>query len=278
MLIAVASMRTVAVSAPSPSDPQREKHDVADRVEATLRQASYLEIEGTIHQFDLHERGGTMVGGREPVTFRSRMAERRFRTDVYRNGGLVAAFSLLDGRIQEYRPAACDRPLLEYDAPYSNGAADSVNHEEYDCLIGTEMQSWVRVEPNDDGHTPLDHAAFLARTIREAQREADAVVEGQACFVYRRIFPPLPDDDWRPPEHALYIDKHTFLVRRWDTLNSGVHRIRYYQLIEARPEPPADVPWRIAVGDGAEKTPVAAVSLEPLKGWFDEPVGAGADD
>jgi hypothetical protein len=271
VLFMLATSPSKDASKRSVDDQEELRKDVAGRVEMALRVMAYLEMEGTIQQFDLiPERSGEPIGGFQPVTFRTRMAHQRFRTDVYREEKLIAAFSLMDGRIQEYRPQMNDRPLLEYDAPASHGTGDPVSKGEYDCLVGTQTYSWVRVGVDSEFSSVMSQADVFARFIRDGHREADAHVSGHDCYVFRRIFGVVPGSEERMPEHALYVDKETYVVRRWDTLNSGIHRIRFYHDIRVSGQPVADVVWKITASDRAEERPVEAVKLDGEKGWFSD--------
>jgi hypothetical protein len=214
----------------------------AQRVERVLREARSAVIHGKVHQEDLIGQPETVTAGLDPIEFRSRMTPDRLRSDVFKDGELIAAFSWVNGRIQEYRPRMKNRPLLEYDAPQKYGTDDTVLKTEYDCLIACATESWVG---------PHSHkASFFRGVIESAEQVADVQIGDRACIVFRRAWSREADDPTQPPlqfEQVLYVERESSLVVRWDTVNSGVRRIREYQYEKFDRGALDDTAWRITL-------------------------------
>lgn len=242
---------------------QPSKNEIADKVERTLREAKYLEIAGTVQQFyQGNADPSRVVGGLEPVRFHAHMAPGRLHTEVFKDGVLIAAFSLFNGRCQEYRPAEKDRPLFEFDAPYVNGAAETVSTSPLDCLFASETISWVGVPKGSVDIPAMDKAASMAAKIAEGQQEADMRLGSRDCWVFRRNYHATDKNGEQVGGADLvYVDKATCLPVRWETFHhQGIHRVRNYETIRALESAPADFHWTIEVNAavGAASAPQAS--------------------
>ncbi len=219
------------------------REEIAQRVEDTLRNAAFCEVTETVTQIPIGD-GGKLKSGAGPVVVHSIMRKDGFKSLVYMNGKLIMAFAFCDGRVEEFRPRAKNRPLLQYDATSISGMEDSVLQEEEDCLIGGLTFSWVGV-PTKSGVDPAaDRAGSYGNKIRNGEQGADVQEQGRTCVVFREI---IPVGD-RQLENVLYIDKTSFLVLRWDTFQPGVQRIRICNKIQVSDAVPQNLDWHIAVG------------------------------
>lgn len=222
------------------------REEIAQRVEDTLRNAAFCEVTVTVTQIPIGD-GVKLKSGTGPVVVHSIMRKDGFKSLAYMNGKLIMAFAFCDGRVEEFRPRAKNRPLLQYDATVLQGMEDSVLQEEEDCLVGGLMFSWVGVPPPKSGVDPAgdgDKAGLYGNKIRNGEQGADVQEQGRTCFVFREI---IPVGDIQI-EHVLYIDKTSFLVLRWDTFQPGVQRIRICNKIQVSDSVPQNLDWHIAVG------------------------------
>ncbi|MEI7457595.1 MAG: hypothetical protein WCK93_12825 [Nitrosomonadales bacterium] len=215
------------------------QNEIGGHVETVLRNAVCIEFIVNVHQIALKD-GIKLASGTDPVMCKSVMAKNAFRSEVFKADKLIAAYSLVDGRTQEYRPRQKHRPLFEYDAPHINGIDDCVLHEAEDCLVGTAISnSWVGVS---SGPAEINNGLWLRTQIEQGVQQADTVEHGHDCYVFYNEF----SIDVGAIRHVLYINKQTFLVVRWDTFEPGVQRIRTYD-ISLLPEVPKNFDWKIKV-------------------------------
>ncbi len=219
------------------------REEIAQRVEDTLRNAAFCEVTVTVTQIPIGD-GGKLKSGTGPVVVHSIMRKDGFKSLAYMNGKLIMAFAFCDGRVEEFRPRAKNRPLLQYDATSLSGMEDTVLQEEEDCLIGGLTFSWVGVPPKSGVDPAGDRAGSYGNKIRNGEQGADVQEQGRTCFVFREI---IPVGD-RQFENVLYIDKTSFLVLRWDSFQPGVQRIRICNKIQVSDSVPQNLDWHIAVG------------------------------
>jgi hypothetical protein len=241
LLMVVLSFISPVVIAQSAKVLSRE--EIAQRVEDTLRNAAFCEVTVTVTQIPIGD-GGKLKSGTGPVVVHSIMRKDGFKSLAYMNGKLIMAFAFCDGRVEEFRPRAKNRPLLQYDATSLSGMEDTVLQEEEDCLIGGLTFSWVGVPPKSGVDPASDRAGSYGNKIRNGEQGADVQEQGRTCFVFREI---IPVGD-RQFENVLYIDKTSFLVLRWDSFQPGVQRIRICNKIQVSDSVPQNLDWHIAVG------------------------------
>jgi len=241
LLMVVLSFISPVVIAQSAKVLSRE--EIAQRVEDTLRNAAFCEVTVTVTQIPIGD-GGKLKSGTGPVVVHSIMRKDGFKSLAYMNGKLIMAFAFCDGRVEEFRPRAKNRPLLQYDATSLSGMEDTVLQEEEDCLIGGLTFSWVGVPPKSGVDPAGDRAGSYGNKIRNGEQGADVQEQGRTCFVFREI---IPVGD-RQFENVLYIDKTSFLVLRWDSFQPGVQRIRICNKIQVSDSVPQNLDWHIAVG------------------------------
>lgn len=226
------------------------KQEIALRVEETLRTASYLEMRGSVQQYLLRGEDNRVIGGLEPVEFHSWMAPDRLRAEVYKDGALIMAFSLIKGRFQEYRPQSPRRPLIEYDAPKRWGTDDTVLKSDLDCLVASQHQTWAG--PHSD------RAGYFRQRIEAARQVADQTVVGRRCYVFQEAWSALDEEAGRRVdyEHVTYVDQQTFLVVQWDTTIDGLRRVRLFEPIALNTPIPDECRWSITLdadGPGSEQ-------------------------
>lgn len=220
--------------------------ELSKRVEFVLRDATCIKIVATIHQIALEE-GIELKSGAEPMMHISFMAKNKFKSEIFKHGKLVAAYSLVDGRMQEYCPLLQHQPIFEYDPMYVNGTGNVKYEYSTHCLVVWAHLNWVGVSPNaklniygDSPSINADPPRAFRFIIEDGVRKADSVERGHDCYVYRiesQVSDGVIADE-------LYIDKQTSLVVRFDTFQPGVQRIRTYD-ITLLPEIPKDFEWRI---------------------------------
>ena len=220
--------------------------ELGKRVEFVLRNATCIKIVATIHQVAL-EKDIELISGMEPITHLSFMAKNKFKSEIVQHGKLVAAYSLVDGRMQEYCPLLQNQPIFEYDPMYINGTGNVKYWYPTHCLVVWAHLNWVGVSPNaklniygDPPSINADPPRAFRFIIEDGVRKADSVERGHDCYVYR-IESEVSDSGIAD---VLYIDKQTSLVVRFDTFQPGVQRIRTYD-ITLLPEIPKDFEWRI---------------------------------
>lgn len=215
--------------------PSRE--EIATRVEETLLDAAYLEFRGSVVQSVISGRSDNVIGGLEPVEFHSRMARDRLYCEVWRGGQLNIAFAWLNGRVQEHRPQQRDEPLIDYESSRTDGLEDTRlkdtrPNECIDCLIGTQMRTWVGPHACMGGR--------FNRLIGSGERQPDQEVHGHQCSVFQHARTTCAEE---PLIHTIYVQQETFLVVRWQTLHQGVFRERSYDPIAFGDTVPEDASW-----------------------------------
>jgi len=200
------------------------------RVEAVLRDAKCLSMKGTVQS------------GEERVRYETVMMPTRLRLNVYQEDTLIMAFAFRDGRAQEYRPQKEKRPLLEYDSTVTWGVDDTVFKTDLDCHVGGLHLGWVGPDS--------DRGPYYREIIESSDQLPDEKIDGQDCLVFRQSWTVKEYPTGKPFEnsHTLYVDKDEFVLRRWDTVNMGIHRVRAYQDIVLDKCPEGDDLWRINVG------------------------------
>ena len=214
----------------SPSkNPGISTAEIASQVEATLVNAAYLHMTGSASELE------------KQVTFEAHMCPDRYKLHVFDKNQLVLGWAWANGRVTEYRPKMERRPIVERDTDEPDGTAPIVFTTELDCFFGTATQYWV----GEQSH----QAHLLRRQIEASNREADATVANRPCFVCRHEFPYGKEKTGKEnmAQHTFYIDQQTFLLRRWETLNHGVLRVRNYDI--SLGHVPTNMSWNVAVGD-----------------------------
>ena len=271
---------------PSPTlvttiDQPISKNEIGRLVEETLRNAVYLEITAKIHNELIGEGSNEISGGLKPIVVEAKMARDLLKSlvfdasDTHEEKDLLPAFSLLSGRIQEYRPSDHRVPLREYESPYENGTDEPVGYSDVDCLFGNFTFSWIVPEEND---LPwyLDPAVFMRAMIDSGEQEPDAIEGGRLCFVFRQKLILGGDTIY----NVLCIVKETKLPARWDTIQQNAKRVREFN-IRIGTEVPSGTEWGIEVPAG-----IVAVKVELPNEEFIEvgptetgsPIGSPVED
>lgn len=232
-----------ACSVPSESNQPPTKHEIAEKVESTLRNAVCIRLETKVRQLSLGS-DGKSNGGEISVRYEALMAKNAFKTAVFKDGKLIMAFSLVDSRIQEYRPLEESRPIMEYDTPYENGTPDCIVPAVENCLVGKATYSWVGVcaEPMKDRPESMDVARSMRTKIEQGVRQPDAIEHGRLCYIFKQE---IPVEDG-VIANIVYVDMKSFFVVRWDTFQPGFQRIRESN-IEILPHIPQGTAWKINV-------------------------------
>lgn len=228
------------------------KEEIGERVEMALRNAVYLEVTTTVTQEALGGNPDSLIAGAGPYIVKSIMAKGAFKTMVYdENNKLIMAFSVRDGRYQEYRPGLPMRPIFEFDSPYPHGTDNTVETTDQDCIAGGHIFSWAGV-PVSDAFPKSTDMAWIMRSKIDTGVEINPGpgVCDQECWVFRRQ---VPVGDGMVVEDTIFVDKQTYLVVRWDTLSPGadspsVARRMRLNDIRVRPEIPPDTDWGITAG------------------------------
>lgn len=163
------------------------------------------------------------------------MARDRLYCEVHKDGRLYMAFAWLNGRVQEHLPQPEGDPLIEYESPRPDGIAGLRSSAKLGCLFGTQMQTWV-------GPASVRGPMFRER-IESSEQRPDMEVGGRPCYVFKQNRTTCADE---PLEHEHYLDQETFLLRRWDSLHCGIHRVRLYEP-EVGEQIPEAIRWQITV-------------------------------
>lgn len=197
----------LAESAPSVTDSER----IGEQVETALANAAYISMKGMVTS-----------GESRKIRFESHMTPTRLITRMYEGDTLSLVIEWHGTRAKEYRPLMEKRPVFEYDAPTPSGPDDTIFKSKLDCLIGSYMQTWVGPES--------EKGSFFRGRIEHGERLADADVNDRMCYVFRetRAYHDESGNETAKVEQVVYVDQENFLVRRWDTTNDGVERIRIY--------------------------------------------------
>ncbi len=244
------------------------KEEIGRRVESALRNAVYLEVTTTVTQEALDGNTDSLIAGVGPYIVKSIMAKDAFKTMVYdENGKPIMAFSVCDGRYQEYRPDMPMRPIFEFDSPYPHGTDNTVETTDRDCVAGGHIFSWVGVPVSDSFPKSTDMAWIMRSKIDTGVEISPGPdVCDQECWVFRRQVPVYDG----MVEDTVFVDKQTYLVVRWDTLSPGAgsssvaKRVRRND-IRVRTEIPHGTDWRITAGpeeSGKVETEPGAVDAE----------------
>jgi hypothetical protein len=219
--------------------------EIAQSVEDAFRNASYVEVWGRVYQVSDNGRDldDSVTGGRDPIIFWSAMKKDAFTTFVWHEGAecelgeLFRAFSLADGRLQDYLRETDETggglggadTILESASPYSHGTGQPIRTHRKDCLVGDRTFSNVGVPADNSLPTSaIDTAKSMRNKVEGGVRLADSVENGRDCYVFRQDF--LDENGNVVISHVVYVIKQTYFVTRWDTLNSGVWRKRLFTL------------------------------------------------
>ncbi len=168
------------------------------------------------------------------IEIKSHMGKDRFRTEVYEKDILIEAYSLLDGRIQEYKPTLERRPFIEYDSPRADGTDDAVFNHPFGCYSGAHLATWLGNEPNH-------RQSFFRRHISDATLLGMEDVQGRPCLVLSHTW----EVGERELNHTFCIDPSSWLVLAWTSSVDGETRNRsYFDIVTAR-ELPVDVDWSL---------------------------------
>ena len=207
---------------------------IADKTDQTLREAHFLEIEGTMTQTDLIGDGKGVVGGTAPLKFRMWMSSDALRTEVEQGGKLVVAFAWCDGRFQEYRPQMNHEPIIEYKAPQPYGTDDTVLKASIDCRLAPLTDSWLNVNSY--------FRDYFLRKIREGEVKATEKVSGRDCYV-------IHHSEESGLVGTIYVDHASFIVRRRDATYQDVLRSMTLERIEVHDKPPQAFQWKLHVNE-----------------------------
>lgn len=252
-------------SVPSVSSvPTLTKEEIADRVEAALRNAKYIEITADLVQVRTKEGDSPIAGGTDPIRVKSIMAKDAFKTLVYdKKNKLISAISLYEGKVQEYRPDM-EPPLIEYDSPHSNGTDDIQSAFGEGCLFGGYSYSWVGVSFPNTLPVFIDKAWCMRDKVVHGKQDPDAFFEGEDYYVFRKKSSDKSVEEGGEDEtieDLVFVHKKTFHIARWDTFQPGVQRVRVSD-IKVHADVPVGVHWRIDVSKVKEET---RVGFPPIK-------------
>lgn len=241
--------------------------EIADGYETAHREAQFIHLEGTSTTEDGDRLEYTYTGTRDS-----------FRTICFNGDELYGAFSLHDGRVQEFVPEHPKRLVLTYDAESDTCIPFLVNGRELDCLYGHTFSMWIG-ENATEWSWPM-----IGRRIREGQLHEQAFVGDHLCHVVEWNSQASYETSTRSTTFIYYIDTETFALRR---MERSLHLIRdgevvvdenwslVYHTMELSAEP-QDVEWDIwpiiselaldDVNDAEGASQEAA--LETFRRWF----------
>jgi len=237
----------VGCQSPRPNDPPAHdrsgvsrikdlaRMELAERVEQAYRSAVYVSVEGTV------------TTSLKPLHFRAEMADGKLMNRVYIDQELVWVVTVCDGKVRETRPTwtpdghqLLHNVTLEYDSPTPTGNKFLVLREgieQYGCLIGTCLRSWVG---------PATAQAGLYRDrIRNGSLQGHEIVNGRTCF--KVMWEERFDDYWH--RDLFYFDSETYFWLKWDTYVSDgatqpkLERSRVVN-VTVLPEIPAGKTWK----------------------------------
>lgn len=189
--------------------------EIADRVEATLRSAVYIEDKTVVTQKLVRE-DGVLPGGVGPFNIDYKAARGLLNAQLSTEKGLKNAFTLFGGTYQEIRPFA-KMSFIEYPTPLPHGTDNLVGSGPQDCLMGSHIYSWLGADNAPPNLWP-DRAASMRQKIEQGKRLPDAMDRGHNCYVFcQTLEKDVPEPANRFIYETVYVDRESFLVVRWDT-------------------------------------------------------------
>jgi hypothetical protein len=175
---------------------------IADKFDERYRNAKFLHLEG---------RTVTSMG--HDLRYVHDTSRDSLRTVCHSGDELVGAFSMHNGRVQEFVPAHPKRLLLEYDAEDNLQVPNRVYRDERDCFYGFCFV--IRIGPE----TP--HRQGYVDRIRECTLKGQEKVGDSTCHVleWSQLWPNDQGVEiasvW-----TYYVDVADFTIRRRHVINS----------------------------------------------------------
>jgi hypothetical protein len=200
--------------------------EIGDRVVRRYREARSIHIEGRSsragHTLDYHHDG----------------SQESFRTICFHGSALYGAFSLHNGRVQEFVPDDPAQPVLEYDAEMDGQIPHLAHPRPLDCVYGQQFALWIG--PNSH---PM---ASLQKRLPEARLRGREVVGDRPCDVIEHVrLARAQESDRRVAiTQVYYVDAEDFVFRRWDTTADAALQQRIYRVMELCRQAP-DIDWDI---------------------------------
>lgn len=226
-------------------EPTRLSKDrIAEEVEAVLRKGVFLRVTTTFTMEMVDGSNTPLPYGKGPYIIRSMFAKDHVRTSMFelsecdvRVETRLFDFAFYDGKAYERLPSMGSYPPYEYVEPninqrYTHGASDIVLPFDNACVMGGHLMSWVGA-PVDTARRYSDRAGSMRWKIDQGVQEADAVVDGRKCYVFKQQIRALP-----LLSHQVFVDTETFCVLRWVTLHDGLKkdRVTSFKFSDAVPE------------------------------------------
>lgn len=210
------------VAAPRPiTIPTLSASIIAERVHARYRNAKFIHIE------EIASRNG------QSVHYKYDGSRDSLRTLAMHDGSLYGAFSMHNGRVQEFVPEHPHRLLLEYDAEMTDQIPWLVYPRELDCVYGMAFGIWIG---------PQSLTRFGER-MAESEIHEPQVVNGRACYVL----------EWQRGSgepgsivvrHIYYVDAVDFVIRRWTTYQNDIRQDREFLKMDLS-EQPVECDWDV---------------------------------
>lgn len=212
------------VARASPGDvalPSLSAREIAERVHARYRDAKFIHIE------EIASRNGQSIRYTYDGTPDS------LRTIAFHNGSLYGAFSMHDGRVQEFVPEHPLRLLLEYDAEMPDQIPWLVYPKELDCVYGMAFGIWIG---------PRSLTRFGER-MSESEILEPQLISGRPCYVL----------EWRRGSaesgglivrHIYFVDAADFVLRKWTTYQNDIRQDREFLKMDLI-EQPVEFDWDV---------------------------------
>lgn len=213
----------------SPAPAPIALRELADRVDRAYREARAIRIEGR-----------TIVG-EDVLEYRYDGTHDSFQTLCLHNGDDVyGAFSLHNGRVQEFVPRDRRHMVLTYDAEGDSEIPHLLRPRLLDCHYGVMFGVWIGLKSA--------RPESFARRIREGRSLPPSQVDGRWCHVVEWTVEVPPDNELgfeaTTISHVYYIDAEDFVVRRWDTSVGEERRTRVYSVMDLSDDVP-DLDWDV---------------------------------
>lgn len=223
-------------------DVELSNAEIARRVESTLRNAKYLEMTTVVFLNAPRDSkiDDPCLAHVKSFTIKAQMAPGALRALGYENGkDFVCAHSFYNGQCGEFQtcqPREEGKNPVRYPAPLSVGTNYPNLESPYNCVMGSQIFTWVGVPEKNDLPENVDMARNLRSRINDSVREKDQTVNGHDCYVFHQKDGAL--------DQLICVDKETFLLESWVSIYPTYQKIRKFD-IKIMDHVPKGTDWEI---------------------------------
>ncbi|MCG3138517.1 MAG: hypothetical protein HJJLKODD_02382 [Phycisphaerae bacterium] len=210
-LLALTLMSVEPTSAPVDSSPVVSVTEVARQVGNTYRLLHDLSYELVVHKGGV-DAEGKIFPVEEKIRAQVLMSGRKLNLQVT-VAGIKKYSKINDGQFTVEWNAEMEQHVRYAQLKPGDLGYGSMKLEQgvEGCLIGTSLESWV-----DDA----ERISWFEKKIAAGQYTGIDEVEEHPCLVvhWSEITPGLQESSQDLVEHVYYIDRDSFQIRRWDTI------------------------------------------------------------